>query len=108
MWKLSLSISVLTLCPRLFLVFVTKISELRFLRTLPKTVNSTTSTASAGFSGDDELDLGLYYIRTLSNVLRWAPDALWGVLATRIIEGSKQTLSEISEFSRATIDIIFN
>ncbi|KAI0878926.1 putative regulator of reproduction dopa [Hypoxylon argillaceum] len=81
---------------KLFLVFVTKISELRFLRTLPKTVNSTTSTASAGFSGDDELDLGLYYIRTLSNVLRWAPDALWGVLATRIIEGSKQTLSEIT------------
>ncbi|KAJ8130775.1 hypothetical protein O1611_g2851 [Lasiodiplodia mahajangana] len=80
---------------KLFLVFVTKISELRFLRTLPKTMNSTTSTVSVGFSDDDELDLGLYYIHTLSNVLRWAPDALWGVLATRIIEGTKQTLSNI-------------
>ncbi|KAI1120919.1 putative regulator of reproduction dopa [Nemania abortiva] len=79
---------------KLFLVFVTKISELRFLRTLPKAMNPTTSTVSAGFSEDDEIDLGLYYIRTLSNVLRWAPDALWGVLATRIIEGPKQTLSE--------------
>ncbi len=42
---------------RLFLVFVTKISELRFLRTLPKTVNYTKSNASASFSGEDELGL---------------------------------------------------
>ncbi|KAI1757028.1 putative regulator of reproduction dopa [Xylaria castorea] len=81
---------------KLFLVFVTKISELRFLRTLSKTVNSTTSNTSASFSGEDELDLGLYYIRTLSNVLRWAPDALWGVLATNVIEGSGQNLSELT------------
>ncbi|TGJ87804.1 hypothetical protein E0Z10_g968 [Xylaria hypoxylon] len=81
---------------KLFLVFVTKLSELGFLRTLSKTVNSTTSNMSASFSHEDELDLGLYYIRTLSNVLRWAPDALWGVLATRIIEGPGQTLSEIT------------
>ncbi|KAI0539668.1 putative regulator of reproduction dopa [Xylaria digitata] len=80
---------------KLFLVFVTKMSELGFLRTFSKTVN-TTSTVSASFSHEDELDLGLYYIRTLSNVLRWAPDALWGVLATRIIEGPGQTLSEIT------------
>lgn len=85
---------------RLFSVFVTKISELHFLRALSKTVNSTTSSASASFSSDDDLDLGLYYIRNLSNVLRWAPDALWGVLATRVIEEPKQILSEISEFYR--------
>ncbi|KAI8948888.1 putative regulator of reproduction dopa [Xylaria longipes] len=81
---------------KLFLVFVTKMSELRFLRALSKTVNSTTSNTSVSFSGEDELDLGLYYIRTLSNILRWAPDALWGVLATKIIEGSGQNLSEIT------------
>ncbi|KAI1419630.1 putative regulator of reproduction dopa [Xylaria sp. FL1777] len=81
---------------KLFLVFVTKISELRFLRTLPKTVNHTTPSASAEFSGEDELDLCLYYIRTLSNVLRWAPDALWGVLATGIIREPGQSLSEIT------------
>ncbi|GAW16038.1 hypothetical protein ANO14919_054600 [Xylariales sp. No.14919] len=81
---------------KLFLVFVTKISELGFLSALSRTVKSITSNASASFSGDDELDLGLYYIRTLSNVLRWAPDALWGVLATRTIEGPGQTLSEIT------------
>ncbi|KAI1203081.1 putative regulator of reproduction dopa [Nemania serpens] len=81
---------------KLFSVFVTKISELHFLRALSKTVNSTTSSASASFSSDDDLDLGLYYIRNLSNVLRWAPDALWGVLATRVIEEPKQILSEIT------------
>jgi hypothetical protein len=79
-------------------VFVTKISQLRFLRSFPKTVNSTTSSNSISFSGDDDLDLGLYYLRTLSNVLRWAPDALWGVLATRIIEEPGQSLSHISKF----------
>ncbi|KAI0465793.1 putative regulator of reproduction dopa [Xylaria cf. heliscus] len=81
---------------KLFSVFVTKMSELPFLRILSKTVNSTTSNASTSFSDDDDLDLALYYIRTLSNVLRWAPDALWGVLATKIIEGSRQNLSEIT------------
>ncbi|KAI0430565.1 putative regulator of reproduction dopa [Xylaria sp. FL1042] len=81
---------------KLFLVFVTKISELSFLRTLGKTVNHTAPSASASFTDNDELDLCLYYIRTLSNVLRWAPDALWGVLATRIIEEPGQSLSEIT------------
>ncbi|KAI1368827.1 putative regulator of reproduction dopa [Xylaria arbuscula] len=81
---------------KLFLVFVTKISELRFLRTLPKTVAHPMSNASITFSNEDELDLGLYYLRTFSNVLRWAPDALWGVLATRTIEDSGQNLSEIT------------
>ena len=82
---------------RLFLVFVTKISELQFLRTLPKTAAHVAADASIKFSNEHELDLGLYYIRTLSNVLRWAPDALWGVLASRVIEESGQNLSEISE-----------
>ncbi|KAI1279053.1 putative regulator of reproduction dopa [Xylaria sp. FL0933] len=81
---------------KLFLVFVTKISELGFLQTLGKTVNHTTPNALASFTDDDELDLCLYYIRTLSNVLRWAPDALWGVLATRIIEEPGRSLSRIT------------
>ncbi|KAI0404234.1 putative regulator of reproduction dopa [Xylaria palmicola] len=80
----------------LFLVFVTKMSELRFLRTLPKTVSPTTSNASVSFSKEDDLDLGSYYIRTLSNALRWAPDVLWGVLATRNIDKFGHSLSEIT------------
>ncbi|KAI0966368.1 putative regulator of reproduction dopa [Xylaria arbuscula] len=81
---------------KLFLVFVTKISELRFLHTLSKTATQSTLNASGSFTDEDELDLCLYYIRTLSNVLRWAPDALWGVFATRIIEEPGRSLSEIT------------
>ncbi|KAJ2986478.1 hypothetical protein NUW58_g5009 [Xylaria curta] len=81
---------------KLFLVFVTKTSELRFLRNPSKNVSSAISNASTSFSSEDDLDLGLYYIRTLSNVLRWAPDSLWGVLATKIIEEPGRNLSEIT------------
>ncbi|KAH9996943.1 putative regulator of reproduction dopa [Xylariaceae sp. FL0662B] len=81
---------------KLFLVFVTKISQLKFLRGFPKTANAVTSTQSVAFSADDDLDLGLYYLRTLSNMFRWAPDAFWGVLATRMIEEPGQSLTEIA------------
>ncbi|RYP38556.1 hypothetical protein DL767_002492 [Monosporascus sp. MG133] len=71
---------------KLFLVFVTKITELSFLKSLPQSPNASMSNQSREYSADDDLDLGLYYLRTLSNVFRWAPDAFWGVLATRMIE----------------------
>ncbi|KAI0018326.1 Dopey, N-terminal-domain-containing protein [Xylariomycetidae sp. FL0641] len=81
---------------KLFLVFVTKVSQLRFLRTLPKTANASTAGQSFGFSPEDDLDQGLYYIRAMSNMFRWAPDAFWGVLATRFIEEPDQSLMEIT------------
>ncbi|GKT41980.1 protein dopey [Colletotrichum spaethianum] len=40
------------------------------------------SASSTTFTADDDLDLCLYYLRTLSNVFRWAPDAIWAVLAS--------------------------
>ncbi|KAI1310342.1 putative regulator of reproduction dopa [Xylaria venustula] len=87
---------------KLFLVFVTKISELRFLRTFRKTATQSTPNEPVTFTDEDELDLCLYYIRTLSNVLRWAPDALWGVLATRSIEEPGRSLSEITGTDSST------
>lgn len=83
---------------RLFLVFVSKLSQLNFLRTMPKTANSESSKQSIAFSSDDDLDMGLYYLRTLSNMFRWAPDAFYGVLATRLIEEPNPSLSEISRW----------
>ncbi|KAI0397858.1 putative regulator of reproduction dopa [Xylariaceae sp. FL0594] len=72
---------------KLFLVFVKKISQLQFLQnSVRKSVSSTSDTGSVEFSEDDDLDMALYYLRTFSNVLRCAPDALWGVLATRTLE----------------------
>ncbi len=41
------------------------------------------------FVAEDDLDLCLYYLRTLSNILRWAPDALWDVLAKRTIHAEE-------------------
>ncbi|KAI1265986.1 putative regulator of reproduction dopa [Xylariaceae sp. FL1019] len=80
---------------KLFLVFVTKISQLKFLRTVSSSVASTASKCIS-FSGDDDLDLGLYYIRTLSNILRWAPDSVWGVFATRTIDEPGSNISQIT------------
>ena len=77
---------------RLFLVFVTKIAQLNFLKSFPLS-----SSPSVEYTTDDDLDLGLYYLRTLSNLFRWAPDAFWGVLATRTIEEPDQTLAGISK-----------
>ncbi|ORY65960.1 putative regulator of reproduction dopa [Pseudomassariella vexata] len=81
---------------KLFLVFVTKLSQLSFLRTLPKTPNATVSSHSIAFTAEDDLDLALYYLRTLSNMFRWAPDAFWGVLATRSIEEPDSSVIEIT------------
>ncbi|KAH9909028.1 Dopey, N-terminal-domain-containing protein [Xylariomycetidae sp. FL2044] len=81
---------------KLFLIFVSKISQLRFLRTLSRNSNASMANTSIRFSTDDDLDQGLYYIRTLSNLFRWAPDAFWGVLATRIIEEPDESLTEIT------------
>lgn len=81
---------------RLFLVFVTKLSQLQFLRTLPKTSTPDSAKQSIAFSSDDDLDMALYYLRTLSNMFRWAPDAFYGVLATRLIEEPDTHLLEIT------------
>lgn len=34
---------------------------------------------------DDDLDVCLYYLRTVSNVLRWAPDNVWSILDTTAV-----------------------
>ncbi|KAI1093583.1 putative regulator of reproduction dopa [Rostrohypoxylon terebratum] len=81
---------------KLFLIFITKISQLRFLRKFPPTSNAATSGFTVKFEEEDDVELALYYLRTLSNIFRWAPDAFWGVLATSIIEEPTQSLIEIT------------
>ncbi|KAF9879215.1 hypothetical protein CkaCkLH20_03448 [Colletotrichum karsti] len=67
---------------KLFLVFVRKFASLPFLRAAHDIASAAASTTSTTFTADDDLDLCLYYLRTLSNVFRWAPDVIWGVLAS--------------------------
>ncbi len=85
---------------RLFGIFIAKISELACLRRAqgPKS-------GSIHFMEDDDLDLALYYIRSLSSVLRWAPEAAWAVLAKRLVRSDAfhSPLSEISELHLAPI-----
>ncbi|KAJ2906076.1 hypothetical protein MKZ38_003113 [Zalerion maritima] len=67
---------------RLFEVFVTKLSELHFLQTISGTGETASFAQAVDFSVDDDLDMCLYYLRTLSNIFRWAPDMFWYVLAS--------------------------
>lgn len=45
------------------------------------------------------MDLAVYYIRSLSSVLRWAPEAAWTVLAKKLVQSGScdPPLSEISK-----------
>ncbi|KAF6810329.1 cellular morphogenesis regulator [Colletotrichum sojae] len=67
---------------KLFLIFVKKFADLPFLRAGHEIGSAAATTNSTTFTADDDLDLGLYYLRTLSNVFRWAPDVIWAVLAS--------------------------
>ncbi|KAK2009636.1 hypothetical protein LZ32DRAFT_620518 [Colletotrichum eremochloae] len=66
--------------------------------------SAATSTSSTTFTADDDLDVCLYYLRTLSNVFRWAPDVIWAVLAsTSLTVGSEH--AEIAQMTGQEGDI---
>ncbi|KAK1981440.1 Dopey, N-terminal-domain-containing protein [Colletotrichum cereale] len=89
---------------KLFLLFVRKFSTLEFLRSSREIGSAATSASSTTFTADDDLDLCLYYLRTLSNVFRWAPDVIWAVLAsTSLTVGSEH--AEIAQMTGQEGDI---
>ncbi|KAK1996370.1 hypothetical protein LX36DRAFT_658652 [Colletotrichum falcatum] len=89
---------------KLFLLFVRKFSALEFLRSSREIGSAATSASSTTFTADDDLDLCLYYLRTLSNVFRWAPDVIWAVLAsTSLTVGSEH--AEIAQMTGQEGDI---
>ncbi|PFH57927.1 hypothetical protein XA68_14367 [Ophiocordyceps unilateralis] len=69
---------------RLFLLFVTKLSEMSFLSFIASD-GSKTGADPIMFSRDDDLDLCLYYLRALRLVLRCTGDAPRSVLASRYL-----------------------
>jgi hypothetical protein len=85
---------VLTAMDRLFAVFITKFLDLAFLRR-----RHDAKSGSSQYTEDDDLSLGLYYIRSLSNVLRWAPEGAWAILAKRLVRSDayQPSLSQISK-----------
>ena len=86
----------LTVMDRLFAIFVTKFSELAFLRRRQEP-----KSGSAQYTEDDDLSLALYYVRSLSSFLRWAPEVTWAVLGKRVVrsDACHPPLSEISKLS---------
>ncbi|KAK3383776.1 Dopey, N-terminal-domain-containing protein [Lasiosphaeria ovina] len=91
---------------KLFNIFVSKFAELPFLRRRPEAEKSASLGGASQFSADDDLDLGLYYIRALSNVFRWTPDTVWAVLAKKIVR-SAAYFPPLSEITETDEDITF-
>lgn len=57
------------------------------------------------FDEDDDLENCIYLLRTLSNVFRWSPEAIWGVLATKAI--SPQDYPRLSGISKSYLSCFY-
>ncbi|KAK3341517.1 Dopey, N-terminal-domain-containing protein [Lasiosphaeria hispida] len=91
---------------KLFTIFISKLAELSFLRRRSVSTDTSSSEGAIRFVLDDDLDLALYYIRTLSNVLRWAPDTVWAPLAKKSIR-STAYFPPLSEITGTDDDVTF-
>ena len=78
MWHVTNLTHLLITC-RLFHIFVEKFSAFKFLQTSPD------NNIIHIYNDEDDLDQCLYYLRTLSNILRWSSDSLWAILSKNII-----------------------
>lgn len=85
---------------RLFGIFVTKFAELPFLRR-----RQDSQSGPNQFLEDNDLSLALYYVRSFSSVLRWAPEAAWAVLARRFVK-SDACHPPLSQISKALIRLL--
>jgi hypothetical protein len=96
MWPSFKVFFALTMTNRLFGIFISKFSELACLRR-----GKGSKSGVSHFMEDDDLSLALYYVRSLSTVLRWAPEAAWEVLAKRVVRSDAYhpPLSEISKLN---------
>ncbi|KUJ22268.1 uncharacterized protein LY89DRAFT_606658 [Mollisia scopiformis] len=83
---------------KLFHLFVVKLSAFPFLHSIPKDGVDFLGIDAPSYTGDDDLDQCLYYLKTLSNILRWSSDSMWAILARNSvsIDSSQQTLYYIA------------
>ncbi|KFG87437.1 hypothetical protein MANI_001759 [Metarhizium anisopliae] len=74
---------------RLFLVFAMKMAQLPFLNhVVTHRASEKVNSQSTTFTEDDDLDLCLYYLRTLHNVLKISGDMSRAVLASKYVSFS--------------------
>lgn len=92
---------------RLFHLFVAKFSSYTFLHTSYENASTAAHLDLRAYNDEDDLDQCLYYLQTLSNVLRWSSDNTWSTLAHNTISTEKthQYLYQISECSITSINI---
>lgn len=73
-------------------MFVYKLSEIGFLADLKGLSSDTLVPETVLFEDEDDLDLCLYYLQTLSNVLKACGDVAWAVLASKHISTNGQLM----------------
>ncbi|KAL2064802.1 hypothetical protein VTL71DRAFT_3942 [Oculimacula yallundae] len=66
---------------RLFHLLVSKFSTFKFLQTLTEEGSTYQDSTVQTYSSEDDIDQCLYYLRTISNILRWSSDSMWAALA---------------------------
>lgn len=88
-------------CTRLFYLFVMKFSSFDFLQSLPGAGPDGLDNKFEQYGSEDDIDQCLYYLRTLSNMLRWSSESMWAALADNNISTEKAahpSLHRISMF----------
>ena len=86
---------------RLFHLFVNKFSGFDFLQTSPDQSSTSLSNGNVYiYKDEDDLDHCLYYLKGLSNVLRWSTDSTWATLSKSIISTDRAhvALHRISKY----------
>jgi hypothetical protein len=84
----------------MLLIFASRFSRLPFLQRMDMLAGNSATGDSSTLVEDDDLDMCLYYLRTLANVFRWAPDSFWKVLAsTSVTTENLFGISRISAFN---------
>lgn len=61
-----------------------KFSEFQFLQNTPRDDTRADHSVQA-YADEDDLDQCLYYLRTLSNILRWSSENMWAALGENTI-----------------------
>ncbi|SCN75398.1 probable regulator of reproduction DopA [Fusarium fujikuroi] len=93
---------------RLFLLFISRLSDIPFLQTLTQN-DEKPNQDQLSFSEDADLDLSLYYLRTLSNILTCAGDISWTVLSSKHVSfhGQHMQISSGGEENEMTLQEFF-
>ncbi|TAQ89772.1 hypothetical protein B7494_g1880 [Chlorociboria aeruginascens] len=83
---------------KLFYILVHKFSTFNFLHTIPENPPNAMAADLHVYSDEDDLDQCLYYLRTLSNILRWSSEHTWTALTENYIsiDQNKQSLYKIT------------